>query len=245
VLSADFNNGTPVNPLVGYYVLANWGELAIAAVMATIAFLQGAALLAPLLGQHSPTGNESTAGRVSAGVGLAVAAGLATGALYAVTAAVFFNEPISHLMHWALLPTLPTCAAGATLAVLAWRRGAAPVNGWDGFLSFPVSATFTAATGIVAVGLWWQGRLPWWLNGWTTSLGLAGGLLLGAATACTLVRHPAARVALTLPIGLFTTIISHSGPDILAIMWAIAVGCWWAWHAWALARILPAGSVRR
>jgi hypothetical protein len=94
----------------------------------------------------------------------------------------------------------------------------------------------TAAAGIVAVSLWWHGRMPWWLNGWTTSIGLAGGLLIGIAVACTLVRHPAARLALTVPIGLFTTVISRSGPDILAIIWAIAVACWWAWHAWALIR---------
>jgi hypothetical protein len=242
VLSADFNNGTPAQPRYGYYVLADWGELAVAAVLATITFLQAAALFAALLDQHTPAGRQPTGSRISGGIGLAVAAGLATAALYAVTAAVFFNQPIADLLRWALLPILPTAAAAAAVAALAWRRGTTPARGWDGFLTFPASSMTTATAGILTVSLWWHGPLPWWLNGWTTSIGLAGGLLVGVAVACTLVRHPAARLALTLPIGFFTTIISRTGPDILAINWAVAVACWWTWHAWALIRTPPTQS---
>jgi hypothetical protein len=239
VLSANFNNGTPERPRYGYYVLASWGELTVAAMLAAITFLQAAALFAALLDQHNPSTRAPAGSRVSGGIGLAVAAGLATAALYAVTAAVFFNQPIADLLRWTLLPILPTTAAAATIAVLAWRRNTTPAGGWDGFLTFPASSMTTATAGILTVSLWWHGPLPWWLNGWTTSIGLAGGLLIGVAVACTLVRHPAARLALTLPIGFFTTIISRTGPDILAIIWTIAVACWWAWHAWALIRTPP------
>ena len=87
--------------------------------------------------------------------------------------------------------------------------------------------------------------MPGWLAGWTGGIGLAGGLLIGVAVACTLVRHPAARLALTLPLGFFTTIISQSGPGILAVIYAIAVATWWGWHAWALLRTPPASRTHR
>ena len=109
VLAADFNNGTPARPGVGYYVLASWGELAVAALLAMICCLQAASLFAVLLDRHRVlTPAPPAPSRVTAGVGLAVAAGLATAGLYAVTAAVFFNQPISFLARWALLPILPT-----------------------------------------------------------------------------------------------------------------------------------------
>ncbi|MET8149107.1 Hsp70 family protein [Actinoplanes sp. NPDC049668] len=240
VLSADFYNGTPDRPGVGYYVMANWGELAVAAVLAAITALQAAALFAALLDQRAPTrAGQAATGRISGGIAIAVAAGLATAGLYAITAAVFFNHPTADLLRWALLPVLPTAAIAALVAGLAWRRAAAPVGGWDGFLAFPASSMTTATAGILAVSLWWHGGLPAWLNDWTTVIGLTGGLLIGTAVACALVRHPAARLALTVPIGVFTTIISRSGPDIPAIIWAIAVAVWWAGHAWALVRTRP------
>jgi Hsp70 protein len=247
VLSAKFNNGRPDQPRNGYYVLANWGELTVATVLATITFLQAAALFAALLDQRPTTtttttatiGRPSAPSRISGGIGLAIAAALATAALYAVTAAVFFNQPVTRLQEWALLPILPITAAAGAVAVLAWRRGSIPAGGWDGFLAFPVTSMITATAGILAVGLWFNGGLPWWLNGWTATIGITGGALIGAAVACTLVRHPGARVALAVPIGFFTAIISRTGPDILAVIWAIAVACWWAWHAWALIRTRP------
>jgi hypothetical protein len=240
VLAADFNNGTPARPGAGYYVLASRGELAVAAVLAAICFLQAASLFAALLDQHRGlTPGQQAGGRITAGLGLAVAAGLATAGLYAVTAAVFFNQPISELLRWAVLPSLPIAAAAAGVAVLVWHRRSTPVGGWDGFLTFPASSMAAAATGIVAVSLWWHGGLPWWMNGWVGGVGLAGGLLIGVATACALVRHPAARLTLSLALGLFTTIISRSGPDILAVIYAIAVACWWGRHAWLLLRIPP------
>jgi hypothetical protein len=213
VLSADFNNGTPARPGVGYYVLASWGELAVAAVLAEICFLQAASLFAALLDHRTRTAPRQPAGsRITAGAGLAVAAGLATASLYAVTAAVFFNQPVADLLRWALLPILPTAAAAGAVAGLAWHRPTTPPGGWDGLFTFPASSMAAAATGILTVSLWWHGGLPWWLNGWTSSIGLAGGLLIGVAVACALVRHPAGRLALTLPLGFFTTIISRSGP---------------------------------
>jgi hypothetical protein len=220
--------------------LAAWGELTVAAVLAAITALQAGALLAAVFEQHTTTGRSPTGNRISGGIGVAVAAGLATAALYAVTAAVFLNQPVGDLMRWALLPILPISASAAAVAVLAWRRAATPTGGWDGFLTFPATAMITATVGILAVSMWWYGPAPWWLNGWTTGIGLLGGVLIGVAVACTLVRHPVARLALAVPLALFTTIISRTGPDIVAVIWAVAVAAWWIWHGWTLIRTPPA-----
>jgi hypothetical protein len=102
-----------------------------------------------------------------------------------------------------------------------------------------------ATAGILAVGLWWHVGMPWWLNGWDSTIGLAGGLLVGIAIAFTLMKHPVARLALVVPIGFFAMILSRKGPGIPAVMWAIAVACWWGWHAWALIRTPPTSPARR
>jgi hypothetical protein len=236
VLSATFNNGTPARPSQDYYVQASWGELTVAALLAAICVLQAASLIAAVLDHRTPGPPATSAGRVTAGLGLAIAAGIAAAGLYAVTAAVFFNLPVTDLTRRTVLPILPLTGVAVVVAVLTWRRPTTPTGGWDGFLTFPASSITAAAGGILAVSLWWHGGLPWWLNGWTTSIGLAGGLLIGIAAACALTRHPAARLALTLLLGVFTTIISRAGPDILAIIYAITVACWWAWRAWLLIR---------
>lgn len=244
VLSAEYNNGTPQYPGVGYYVLASGGELATAAVLAAIALLQAAVLLSPLLHHRRHPGRQPDDDGTAGGIALAVAAALATASMYAITAAVFFNEPVTHRMRWALLPVLPTAAAAVVVAALARRRPTAPPGGWDALLTSPAAAaTVIGAVGVGAVALWWRGDLPWWLDGWATSLRLAGGLL-GIAVACTLVRHPGARAALSVPIGFFTTIVSRTGPDALAIIWALAFACRWTWNAWALTRLPPTEPAR-
>lgn len=237
VFSAQFNNGTPDAPRPHYYVLASWGELAVAAVLAVLACLQASALLAGLLDGQATDRRSGGVGpsRISAGIGLAVAAGTAIAGLFAVTAAVFFAQPVAGPLRWAVLPVLPVGACAVALAVIAWRRPE-PAGGWDGVLAFPASATVLAAVGIVAVSGWWLGHLPLWLAGWTTALGYAGGVLIGAAVACTLVRHLVARVVLAVLLGFFCLIISRSGPGILAVLFALAAGSWWGHRAWTVAR---------
>ncbi|MDT5042201.1 MAG: molecular chaperone HscA, partial [Actinoplanes sp.] len=159
VLAASFNNGTPDWPGPGFYVLASWGELAVAAILAMLTSLQVATLFAGLLEQRAPTGGHGS--RISGGITAATTAGLVYAAMGAVTAAVLFNYPIGALLRWALLPILPIAAAAGAVAVLAWRGGE-PTRGWDNFLAFPASATLTASVGIASVSMWSHGRLPWW-----------------------------------------------------------------------------------
>ncbi|GAA3943177.1 Hsp70 family protein [Actinoplanes auranticolor] len=219
--------------------LANWGVPAVAATLAMICLLQAAALFAALLDHNTPTPTEEPTGRISGGITIALLGGLATATMYAITAGLYFNQAIPRLAQGIVLTVLPIAVLAAAVAVLAWRRGVTPIGGWDGFLTFPASSMIVAVAGIVAVNLWYTVAWPWYFAGWANGIGLAGGLLIGVAAACTLVRHPGARLALTVPIGFFTVIISRTGPAPLAVIWALAVACWWGVHAWALLRLPP------
>ncbi|GAA3913783.1 hypothetical protein Aau02nite_63470 [Amorphoplanes auranticolor] len=222
--------------------LANWGIPAVAATLAMICLLQAAALFAALLDHNTPTPPDQPTGRISGGITIALLGGLATATMYATTAGLYFNQAIPRLAQGIVLTVLPIAVLAAAVAVLAWRRGVTPIGGWDGFLTFPASSMITAVAGIVAVNLWYTVAWPWQFAGWANGIGLAGGLLIGVAAACTLVRHPGARLALTVPIGFFTVIISRTGPAPLAVIWALAVACWWGVRAWTLLRI---PSIRR
>lgn len=220
--------------------LADWGVPTIAAALAMICLLQAAALFAALLHHSDPVSAEQpTTGRISGGITIALGAGLATATMYAITAGLYFSQPPTPLARGVLLSVLPIAAAAALVAVLAWRRRVTPTGGWDDFLAFPTSSLITATAGIVTVYLWRSFPWPWWLTAWKDGIGLAGGLMIGVAVACALVRHPGARLALTVPIGFFTTIISRTGPEMLAVIWTIAVACWWGARAWALLRMPP------
>jgi hypothetical protein len=116
--------------------------------------------------------------------------GLATAAMYAITAGLYFNQPVARLLQAVLLSVLPIAVLAAVVAVLAWRRGVTPAGGWDSFLAFPASSMIIAVAGIVSVNLWYTVGWPWWFVGWADGIGLAGGLLIGVAVACALVRHP-------------------------------------------------------
>lgn len=220
--------------------LANWGVPTVAAVLALICALQAAALFAALLDQNNPTSaGQPATGRISGGIAIALLGGLATAAMFAITAGLYFNQSVARLVQGVLLSVLPVVAVVAVVAVLAWRRGVTPAGGWDGFLAFPTSSMIIAVVGIVAVHLWYTVAWPWHFAGWADGIGLAGGLLIGVAVACALVRHPGARLALTVPIGFFTVIISRTGPAPLAVIWALAVACWWGVRAWTLLRMPP------
>ncbi|WP_250008770.1 Hsp70 family protein [Actinoplanes sp. M2I2] len=236
LLSADANNGTPQRPRPGYYVLAAWGELTTTCVLICVTALQAAGLLAALLAHRAPVlGRPGVPPSQIAG-GLLAAAAISTAAagLLAVTAAELFAQPMSTLMRWALLPILPLLATAITLAALSRRLPQPPAGGWDRVLTFPASSVITSAVGIAAVALWWQGPLPATLNGWGAALGTAGGLLTGIAIACALLRHPAGRIMLAVPAGFFTLILSRSGPDTIAVLYALAVAACYGMRSWTL-----------
>lgn len=239
--TADFNNGTPGRPGPGYYVLAAWGELTMASVLAMITLLQAGPLLAALIGNSSaPRPVRPGAGdQIAAGLGIAAGGGIATASLYAITAALYIAYPISGVLRWSVLPILPLTVCALALAALAWRRHTTSAGGWDAVLAFPVSSTLTATAGIFAMSLWWHTGLPWWANGWADTVGYLGGILIDVGIVCALARQFAVRIGLAMFLVLFTLIISRSGPDIPAVLFALAAAAGWARRAGALARTTP------
>ncbi|MGK5680200.1 Hsp70 family protein [Actinoplanes sp. URMC 104] len=235
LLSADFNNGTPQRSRPGYYVLASWGELTTACVLISVTALQAAGLLAALLAQRNPETDPTGAAPSRIAGGLLASAGLsaALAGLFAVTAAEFFALPVSALMRWALLPLLPLLGVAVVLAAVSHKTSHPPAGGWDRLLTFPASSVITATAGIVAVALWWQGSLPAALNGWGGTIGTAGGLLTGIAIACTLVRNPAGRTILAVFTALFTLVLSRSGPETIAVIYALSVAALYGMRTWA------------
>jgi len=99
--SAEFENGTPSLHDRYYYVLASWGELTVAGTLALLACLHAAVLIAVALpGWPGRETQQTLVGSISPGVIIAVAAGIAAGSVYAVTAAVYFAQPVGALLNW-------------------------------------------------------------------------------------------------------------------------------------------------
>ncbi|MCY1141554.1 Hsp70 family protein [Actinoplanes sp. Pm04-4] len=239
LLTADFNNGTPQRPRPGYYVLANWGELTVACVLICVTALQAAAILAALLVHQNPASGSAgqPPSRIAGGLLAAAGIGAALAGLLAITAAEFFAQPIADLMRWALLPLLPLLTAAIALAAVSHRLPQPPASGWDSMLAFPALSVVTATAGIAGIALWWHGPVPAALNGWADILGTAGGLLTGVAVAAALVRHPAGRVVLAVLVGFCTLILSRSGPDTVAVVYALSVAAWCGIRGWTVGRI--------
>jgi hypothetical protein len=240
VFSASFYNGTPDDQRYGYYVLASWGELSVAAVFALLSWLAAAPLLGITLAQAhrrdstAPAASVTDLARGAGGIVLAVAAGLAVCAMYAVAAGVFFGVPVSQPLRWALLPLLPTAAVAGGIAWLARRPRRAP-RGWDSLLAFPISSVAFTTVGMVLLAMWWHGPVPAVLSGWIQVLGRAGGMLIGVGIACALVRHLGLRVVLGVFLALFGLIVGR-GTGILAVTYAVAVFVWAAYRLWVLIR---------
>jgi hypothetical protein len=249
VLTATFHNG---NPRIGYfadrrfyYVLATWGELALAALFALTACLAAGSLFGDLvvrIRHREGTGGvaaDSPGVRLAGGIAGATAAGLAAAALYAVVAAFYFALPVSQPLRWALLPLLP---AAAVTAVIAWqtRRRTQIPRGWDTLSAFPLSSVLLTAAGMIMLAAWWHGPLPIALSGWGEVIGRIGGLLVGAGIGCVLTGHLGLRLALAAFLGIVGFFIAGGGDEVLASGYAIAVALWWA-HRLSLIARFPAG----
>ena len=242
---ATFHNGTPDAPRVGYYVLAAWGELTLAAVFALLACLAAAPLLGAALAR-APQRDSARAAIVEApleptagGIALAVTVGLAIAAIYGVAAGVYCGLPVSAPLRWALLPLLPPAAVAVGIAWLA-RRPIDPARGWDALLAFPNSSTVVTAAGMLLLATWWTGPVPAVLSGWGQTLGRVGGILIGVGIACTLVSHLGPRVALAVFLAFFGfLVVGAGGTGILAVGYALAVTAWCASRLWMLQRHSP------
>ncbi len=119
--TATYNHAAGIGYDPYAYVLANWGELAMAATFALLTCLAAATLIAstlPALGRAPQPGtapDPNTA--ISTGLLAAIAVGLSIAGLYAISGSLYFGLPSGPFLRWALIPALPIAALAATTAV--------------------------------------------------------------------------------------------------------------------------------
>ncbi len=252
--TATYNHG----PGIGYdpyaYVLANWGELAMAAIFALLTCLAAATLIASTLPalarvpQPGITPDQNTA--ISTGLLAAVAIGLSIAGLYAISGSLYFGLPSGPFLRWALIPALPIAALATTTAVLATRLHRTPTGGWHTWLNYPTSSILFATAGMALI----QTSMSVAGNSSTELLisgaGRLGALLLGIGATLAIVKPPLHRLIVGAPLAIvkpplhrlivgaplatFTTaIVSWPATGTLAVIYIGAATAWWLrclWH---------------
>ncbi|MBO4210303.1 Hsp70 family protein [Micromonospora echinofusca] len=127
-LTAERNN-TVLS--VHYWVNANWGELAMAAMFALIACLSAGTILGSLA---TPADTDrparSVGGQVGTGILTAIGLGMTVAAVYAVVGASYLSLELRPFLRWTLLPLIPTIVLAALVALVAARGWRTPRHGW-------------------------------------------------------------------------------------------------------------------
>jgi hypothetical protein len=238
---------------IGYdpnaYLLANWGELALAAAFALVASLACAVVIAGLLPLRDPLSRPDTelgyGQQLGAGLLAACGVGLSAAGLYGIFGAVATHWSTAPFLRWALLPILPLAAAAALTAWLATRWGRVPAGSWHDWLDFPVGSAFVAAVGMVLV----QEALT--VPRYPADepvidlVGRLGGILIALATVMVLVRRWRYRLIVAAPLAVVEAgIVAASSTGILAVVYIAAATGWWLRRAWQLANH-PRGALPR
>lgn len=243
LFTAQYSSYGRASTIGRYYVDANWGELAMAAVCAVLACVAGGSMLGVLLGRAEQTRPDraptpvTPAGQVATGIVAAAATGVAIAGLYAVAAATYFAWGLGSPLRWTVYPAAGVAVFAVVVAVIAARWQRVPVQGWDGYLAFPMEVVITATLGMVLVQYSMSAERWPSLALYIDLAGRVGGLLIGIATACALTRIRTLRLIAAVPLGLFlATIVSPRTTGVLATIFIVAVWWWWTYRVWALIR---------
>jgi len=228
------------------YVLANWGELAMASVFALITCLAAATLIASAIPPPDPGQSPHPAPPAGAQIGtallvaVAIAISLSLAGLYAIAGSVYFALPNGPFLRWALLPQIPIAAAVIITAGLSTRLRRVPPGGWHAWLTFPTSSLICAAVGTVMIQV--SMSAPRYPSDETVInvAGRAGALLLGVGAGLVATR-PLYRLIIAAPLAVFAAaIVSWPATGMLAIIYTVAVTMWWVQSIYKLIRS-PAG----
>ncbi|MEV6299865.1 Hsp70 family protein [Actinoplanes sp. NPDC051861] len=243
LVKADMMGSQPFSTYrpLGSQTYAAWPQLTVAVMLIQVGLLQAASVFAALLDQnpHMP-GRTGSISRITAALGITVVVGPVIAYIYALVATSYFNGAFTRIpewtVQWAVWPSLPVAACTALLAVAAARRRLTPAAGWDGFLSFPASSLIFATAGAVISALWSVIRLPYWLWGWGPTLSYIGEAMFAVAIACTVVRHLALRIGLSIVLALPVMIVAQGwwGFRMLGFFYTAAVVVWLLTRLWVL-----------
>jgi len=256
LLAAQFYATVQVNTVAGNatltYVLANWGQLGLAAVFGLLAALAAATIIAAALPEPDTAAGRDTTPQgpgQQVGVGLlaAVAAGMTGAALIAIVASVAFPVPNGPFLRWALLTPLPIAVAAAATAVLVIARPVSPPQGWAAWLTLPYASIVCTAAGALLAQYGLTGPRYPATAALQTVATLVGAALFGAGVAFALPLQRRYQIILAAPTAaLCAAIVSGPTTGVLAGMYVVAVTLWWARHLWRLIRQrLPGRAVAR
>jgi hypothetical protein len=220
------------------YLLAGWGELAVAGLLALLAALAAAAVIASVVppARQVERGGGGGGQQVAAGVLAATVAGLTVAGLYGLVGSVYFGMPAGPFLRWALLPSLPVAAAAFAAALLAMHRPG-PAGGWHRLWTFPHTSMLLAAVGILGLRQVTAqppaavGSLPY------EALVRLAGALVGVGIAVALIDSRWWRLVLAAPAALFCAVLADwTTIGILAVLYGLAAAVWWWRRVWRLAR---------
>jgi hypothetical protein len=221
------------------YVLANWGELAIASVFALLTCLTAATLIASVIPPDRPTGTGQPATvntQVGTGLLVAIAMGFSIGGIYAIAGSVHFGLPNGPFLRWALIPQIPIAVAVVATAVLSTRLRRPPPGGWHAWLNFPVSSLICAAVGTFLVQYSMSAPRYEWDEKIINIVGRIGALSLGVAAGL-LATRALYRIIIAAPLAVFAAaIVSWPATGMLATIYIVAVAMWWIQCIWKLVR---------
>ncbi|WP_203924752.1 Hsp70 family protein [Rugosimonospora africana] len=240
-------------PGIGYdpraYLLADWGELALAALMALVTFLTVATVLAAAIPADNPldAAGQPAAPTQQIGTALLAACGLgaAVAGLYAVFDAAMLQWSPAPFLRWALIPLLPLIAVITATAALATRYGRIPAQGWDAWLNFPIASVFVTTVGMVLLQEGANGDRVASQEALFNLFARTGGVLIALGVAMVVTRRWRYRLILAGPLAVVAAaVISSATIGVLACLYIAAATAWWARRAWQLANH-PHGSLPR
>lgn len=231
VFSAEFS-GSRVLHLRPWWVWANYGELAIAGLLALIVCLGFGPLAGTILARDQRLrGRFDGAGQLSAGMFTAVAVTAAICAVYAVLASLYFVLPFGLQLRWALLPILPAALLALAVTVLVRRRPAVLAE------SFPMLPVLLIGGGDLLFAYTISSRHLPWLHVLYLVGERAGVALVGVGIAILLLRIVLLRaIAAVILGGLGFFIADYRMSNVLGVAVALAVAGWWAQRLWSMLR---------
>jgi hypothetical protein len=230
----------PRQSIVPGMLLAYWGGLAMAAVLAVVAGAAGAGWLG--VWWPAPAGGDRL-GRRWFGVLLAggAVAGLGAAGGYAAVGVGYFDVPPGPLLRWSVVAALPVAVAVLAAAALVVWRADPPVGAWSGWFRLPTATVVLAVVGAVLLGYDVSGApavlapLRWWLEQRSAAtgeivgvLGRLGGACLGVGVGLLLAGRWWQRLLVAVPLaGLMMVATTWRSTGLIAVGFAVVVAGWW------------------
>ncbi|MER7008787.1 Hsp70 family protein [Dactylosporangium sp. NPDC000555] len=248
-LFAQFMAGTqrygPRQSITPGMVLAHWGGLAVASVMAVLAAAAGV-LLSTATRHDSAAGGRLVHRLLGAALGAGAVGGLVVAAVYATIAASYFDMPAGGFLRWSVLAVVPVVVAMVVLAgVMVWRPDP-PGGSWFAWVRFPVSSVLLVGVGEMLIGYDVSGApqllrpLGWQLDQWfptsgmqvISAIGRIGAACVGAGIGLLLVRRVWHRTLAAVPLAaLAAATVALRTTGLIAAGFVIAAAGWWLWQA--------------